>query len=295
MRHHIRRAFTMVVIGALGISGLALNAQAVGRIQGVVRDGANQRPIARAYLSIQGTTIHAFTGADGAYLLDSIPAGLVSVKALSPGRRPREVDGLRIRAGQTMVQDFSLDASPVTLRPVTSAPPGLVLRFQLIRPIATRTVDKSIMPIDSALRDLFQWQGYELLSQAAITTDIPTPPEWGGSGARAFTQTELNVDGRVYELGVEIDTVVPPQVKMTVSLVSLGQTASGAGQSAAATGRKTLLATTVTVGFGRTVILGSTQPGGGRGGMSGTMILAVRPVLQPSIGTDTRPKNSPDP
>jgi hypothetical protein len=289
MRRVMFGLFALVCVGSV-----AVQAQTTGKIQGVVRDGATQRPIRNSAVLILGTSLQARTNAEGAYLIDSIPAGTVAVRAIYPGYKPREVAGARVLAGQTMVQDFMLDAAPITLREVVITP-GLLLRFQLIRPIATRTRDKAIMPIDSALRDLFQWQGYQLLSQAAITTDMPTPPQWGGNTATAYTQTMLNVEGNAYELSVRIDTVTPPQVKMTVSLTGLGRAGSVAGRPPVATERKAMLSTTVTVSFGRTVVLGSTQPGSGRGGMTGTLILAVRPELQRVLGSDNVVKKSPEP
>lgn len=288
MRRAMFSLFALVCVGAVAVLG-----QVTGRIQGVVRDAQTQRLIRNAAVLIPGTALQARTNAEGAYVIDSIPAGVLSIRALSIGYKPHEVAGLRISSGQTITEDFSLDQAAVTLREVVVTP-GLLLRFQLIRPIATRTTDKAIMPIDSALRDLFQWQGYELLSQAAITTDMPTPPEWGGKTASAYTQTTLNVDGEAYELHVRIDTVAPPQVKMTVSLVGLGRAGSVAGRPTAAPTEQGLLSTTVTVSFGRTVVLGSTQPRGGRGGMAGTLILAVRPELQRVTGPDNTRK-SPEP
>ena len=158
----------------------------------------------------------------------------------------------------------------------------MLLRFQLIRPIGTRTTDKVLMPIDSVLHDLFQWPGYQLLAQSAVTLDMPMPVIWGGTGASTSTQTMLNVDGNSYDLSIRADTtdVMPQRIKLTVSLTALSHAAATKSVVTTQQDRKIVLSTAVTVNFGRTVVLGSTQPGGGRGGMNGTLILTVSPTMR---------------
>jgi hypothetical protein len=230
------------------------------------------------------------TDASGAYIIDNIPAGVVQIEARHIGFKPRAVAGFRAIAGQTAAGlDFTLEAAAVTLHEIshpgaaaaTRGASALLLRFQLIRPTATRTTDRALMPIDSVLRDLFQWPGYQLLAQSALTLDMPMGVEWGGNGASSSTQTMLNVDGKSYDLSVRVDTTAPPRIKMAVLLMGLAQPAPAKSAVNSQLERKTLLSTTVTVGLGHTVVLGSTQPGGGRGGMGGTLILTVTPVARP--------------
>ena len=279
----INRLVTGLVLSTCATATSLAAQGGFGKVEGHVMTGA-KTPIARAVVMIVGTALRGQTNAQGYYLIDSIPAGVVQVRAANIGYKPHEVAGLRVPSGQTITGlDFTLEPSQITLREITPASSltSMLLRFQLIRPTATRTTDKSLMPIDSALRDLFQWPGYQLLAQSALTLDLPIRVEWGGNGASSSTQTMLNVDGHSYDLSVRADTgdFLPQRIKLSVSLVGLSHAAATSSAMTSSADRKTLLSTTVTVNFGRTVVLGTTQPGGGRGGMSGTLILTVSPVI----------------
>ena len=126
-----------------------------------------------------------------------------------------------------------------------------------------------VMPIDSVLRDLFQWPGYELLSQAAVVSDMPR-----ACLPFVSTRQSLNANGQAYDLNIQVDSLVQQQLRIHVRLTRLarapgtGTRGSGTSGDQAPMQLKTLLSTTVTVGLGHTVVLGSTQPGGGRGGMA---------------------------
>lgn len=280
MRRFIMSLLAIALIG----TGRAI-AQQNGRIEGFVRS-PDHRPILNARILVVGGTTSTGVNDQGQYSIEAVPAGLVSVRATAPGFKAAEFDGLRVAAGKTVSLDFELTAMESTQgiavnqfeRASITVPMNVQLRFQLLRPITTATTDKSIMPIDSALRDLFQWPGYQLLAQAAIVADLPFPP-----GHPVNTQQSLNANGETYDLVVQVDSALGRRVRLRVQLFGLvpvaGQPSGGRGGT---TTRQTrvLLSTTVTVGFGHTVVLGSTQPAGGRGGMSGTLILAVRPESQ---------------
>ncbi len=263
--------------------------QGNGRIEGTVRS-ADKQPIANARVFIVGATFSTTTDAQGHYALEAVPAGTVTIRAMAPSHRPFEISGLRVPAGQTVTCDFELE--PTTALGITTnafenasitVPTAVLLRFQLLRPISTRTTDKAIMPIDSVLRDLFQWPGYELLAQAAVMADLPRT-----TLGRVFTQQSFNAGGETYNLTVQVDSTAYQRVRVSVSLTGMvpvpGAPPSASQAGGPARRSTTLLSTTVTVGFGHTVVLGSTQPGGGRGGMSGTLILTVRP--EPRTGNE---------
>jgi hypothetical protein len=286
----MRNMLKMITAVVLALAGVGTaSGQGFGTVEGFVRTGPDNKPVANATVLVVGTRSRATTDSRGHYTVDSVPAGTVSIRATMIGFKPYELDGVRIRAGITYTNiDFPLEAQAVTLteiRPGASST-AMVLRFQLIRPIGKRTTDKAIMPVDSVLRDLFQWPGYELLSQAAVTVDMPMSPAWGGTGASSHTQTMLNIDGNSYELSVTVDTTAPPRVKMWVTLYSVARSTSTPPPKSAVVftpnERKSLLSTSVTVKIGHTVVLGSTQPGGGRGGLKGTLILAVKPEMRPA-------------
>jgi hypothetical protein len=249
-------------------------AQGTAIVEGRVLDEM-RRPLIDAVVLLQGTLMSARTDMQGNYSIKGIPAGTVTLRAQAPNRKPFELSGLRLIEGQTVTQNFMLEGMPPRQRPMEG---GILLRFQLIRPIAARTTDKSIVGIDSVLRELFQWNGYQLLSQAAVTSDLPGP----GS---VQTSQQLQVDGEPYTLVVSIDSVTPQKVRMRVSLTGIVRRAtpsSAGGKTVQSASLAVLLSTTVTVSFGHTAVIGTTQTGtmaaGGAG--NGTLILVVKPEMR---------------
>ena len=88
-----------------------------GRIGGHVRD-ASGKPIAHAQVLVVGTSFGAITNADGAYRIDSIPAGTYVVRARFIGYAPTEVRNVKVKAGQSVTADIVLQPSPIQLNEV---------------------------------------------------------------------------------------------------------------------------------------------------------------------------------
>jgi hypothetical protein len=256
-------------------------AQTTGRIEGRVVD-EQKRPIAGAIVTIvvaTVTTIQSRTDATGNYVLDSIPAGIVEIRARAIGRKPVDVAGVRVTAGTTRADfNFTLQPSTITLTeisPTSSVNGGMLLRFQLIRPTTTATTDPAIAGIDSVLRDLFHWRGYRLLSEAAIVVDVPGNSFFPGRPAYVKASQLINADGYPYTISVVVDSTSPSRVRLTVDLTG--------GLSSSRQDAKTLFSTTVTMTLGHTVVLGNAQPGGTgakTGDVNRTVILTVKPELR---------------
>ena len=70
----------------------------------------------QAQIFIIGTAFGAETDPRGYYFINNIPAGPTAVRAVFVGYRPVEVRDLRVRAGQTVTQDFMLELAPVQLQ-----------------------------------------------------------------------------------------------------------------------------------------------------------------------------------
>jgi hypothetical protein len=77
------------------------------------QDGA---PLAEAQVYIVGTAFGARTDPRGHYFINNIPAGPATLRAAFVGYRPIELHGLRVLAGQTVTQDFTLESSPLRLQ-----------------------------------------------------------------------------------------------------------------------------------------------------------------------------------
>ena len=89
-----------------------------GRIGGHVRD-ASGTPIAHAQVLVVGTSFGAITNADGAYRIDSIPAGTYVVRARFIGYAPTETGNVQVKPGRTVKVDLILHASPLQVNGVT--------------------------------------------------------------------------------------------------------------------------------------------------------------------------------
>ena len=102
--------------GAFLLAAGSLFAQApTGRIEGQVRDEVGS-VIAHAQVYIPGTAYGAVTDPRGHYFLNHVPSGRYSLRATYIGYRPMEARDLQVLAGQTVIQDFSLEAAPLMLR-----------------------------------------------------------------------------------------------------------------------------------------------------------------------------------
>ena len=71
-------------------------------------------PLAGAVITVVGTALHAVTGTDGSYRIDSVPAGEARVTARMLGRRPATLT-VRVEVGGLTRADFSLRADPLRL------------------------------------------------------------------------------------------------------------------------------------------------------------------------------------
>jgi hypothetical protein len=96
-------------------ASIALGQSPTGTIQGRVQDKTGT-PIAEAQVYIVGTAYGAVTDPRGHYFLNNIPAGPVRARAAFVGYRPIEIVNLRVLAGQTVTQDFTLESSPLRLQ-----------------------------------------------------------------------------------------------------------------------------------------------------------------------------------
>lgn len=117
------RGFALAAV-ALGFGASSLLAQATGKIEGRVRDQAGA-PIANAQVVIVGSAFSALTNPQGYYFINNVPAGTVTMRAAFIGYRAVRAEGIRVLGGQTITQDFALQASTVEVQDiaVTSTQP----------------------------------------------------------------------------------------------------------------------------------------------------------------------------
>ncbi len=83
---------------------------AAGAIAGRVMDAAGAVSLERVRVTVEGTSLEAFTDAGGAYRLDGVPAGQVQLKLFYTGMAP-QTTGVTVTAGQTAVHDVTMAAA----------------------------------------------------------------------------------------------------------------------------------------------------------------------------------------
>jgi hypothetical protein len=135
--------------------------------------------------------------------------------------------------------------------------PGVRLRFQLIEANGFASVDPEISEVESALRDVFRFEGYRLLGEALVN----------GIEGSWLRQDIPSDDGEVFHLQTGITDVRTDSeggsVGLQVELQAWGDA---------------LLATSLRVRAGQTAVLGSAALRTGET-QGRTLILAVRPEL----------------
>jgi outer membrane receptor protein involved in Fe transport len=115
-RHLARLA---LILSLCVTSAAELAAQSTGRIVGRVVDGQQGAPVAGATVEVDGTDRRAVTALDGRYLLESVPAGAVSLRARMIGYGPKTVTGVRVPDGGSVAQDIALAAEAVQLAEIS--------------------------------------------------------------------------------------------------------------------------------------------------------------------------------
>ena len=106
LRAHFRIAFTLACI-SLGAWCARAQAPATGSITGRVFNPSDGEYVKDAEIAVQGTSLLAVTGDDGAYQLLNVPAGVATVTVSYTGFEADPVL-VTVGGGQTAMQNFSL-------------------------------------------------------------------------------------------------------------------------------------------------------------------------------------------
>jgi TonB-dependent starch-binding outer membrane protein SusC len=174
-----------------------------GTVTGVVRDQANQRPLAGAQVSIPALNIGALTNSSGAFDLTSVPAGTHQVQVQFLGYRQASQE-VTVASGETATVNFDLSRQAIDLDEVlvTGSPAGETRRRASGTNIAsidieTRLQDAPIMRLQDAL------QGRE-----AGVTSLASSGTVGAAGPmilRGITSLTQDNQPLIYLDGIRLD------------------------------------------------------------------------------------------
>jgi TonB-linked SusC/RagA family outer membrane protein len=88
-----------------------------GRVEGIIRDGLNDRPLAGARVAVLGTALFAVTTAEGRYGIDNVPVGAVSVRAQLLGYQPASAT-VQVAGGATTTLNLTMHQAVINLREI---------------------------------------------------------------------------------------------------------------------------------------------------------------------------------
>jgi len=103
----------------IALAELCAQTGGTGKISGRVFNPVTQQYVANAEIRVKGTNLAAASASDGAYQIDNVPAGAVTVEVVYTGYSA-EPTLLNVSAGQTATRDFTL-VSTQALKSTTAA------------------------------------------------------------------------------------------------------------------------------------------------------------------------------
>ncbi len=146
-----------------------------GTIAGNVRDQAGV-PISSAQVVIVGTSHTTLTDSAGRYQLSRIPAGTYALRAAFIGYRALRVDGVRVTAGDTVRQDFTLEATTVEVQDIAvQANPPIVPRDEVSSKHRVDATFTDQLPVEESRR--------VLTLQPGVVANAPGEAVRGGRSA----------------------------------------------------------------------------------------------------------------
>ena len=113
----LRRAGWIACLAGLLPAAAAAQAPQTGIVRGRVVDATGGQPVNSVQVIIAGTTVGTLTGANGEFILPSVPAGPRTVIARRIGYSERRQD-ITVTAGQTTTVEFSMALAATTLSDV---------------------------------------------------------------------------------------------------------------------------------------------------------------------------------
>ena len=116
-RFRLRPLAAALAVALLGALPAMAVAQDTGTITGQIVDGASQRPLAEAQISIPGTGIGTLSNSQGRYILLNVPPGDVTVRVdlLGYGTQQQTV---AVLAGRSVSLDFALNQDAIQLEEI---------------------------------------------------------------------------------------------------------------------------------------------------------------------------------
>ncbi len=157
------------------------DAREIGSLFGIVTDRETGAPIPYANVIIVGTKMGGMTLTDGTFVINAVPAGVYTIKAMMMSYRPVEIHGVVVEAGITTRVDFQLEVTIVakTQEIVVEAelPQILVTESDVSHRLSENEIHK--LPVDDVVEAL-------ALKSGIVKTGDQLHVRGGRSGAAVF-------------------------------------------------------------------------------------------------------------
>lgn len=201
---------------------------------------------------LRSFTLRYLNGNEAADLvLKYLPPGALEGVEVSTRKGSGEYGGtIFVRASEDVLNKVA-----EVLQKEDTPKPQAALRFQVIEANGFATTDSAIAPVEKKLRELFRFDGYRLSAETFLMAKENGYAE----------QTFIGEDGTPYILRVTVGEVLRREGKASAQLeVQLYANAAS------------VLATSVNVPDGQTLVLGTARPDARRG----ALILVVNPEIR---------------
>ena len=166
-----------------------------GRVTGHVRDGRGT-PVPHVRILVVGTALSTLTDTSGAYLLASVPAGSITVRASRVGYETVELGGT-VRNGGTLTLDFTLIDGPTVARQRAAEEKDAAKAASMLRESGTPANDPRAAAPSTRREDLQSSGGV-----SAMVTPAPMPEPWRWAQEPGNTEAYNTVDERRFVTAV---------------------------------------------------------------------------------------------
>ncbi len=184
-RHALQGSAIAAVLALAVVPPAALAAQSTGRITGVVKDSASDRPVSDVQVFVVGTRIGSVTDAEGRYTINAAPAGTRSLEARRIGYRVSTTPGIVVPAGGSVTADLKIVAIALTLQAVVTT--GVVDPTSGTRvPFTVGRIEVENIPVPST-------NAIESI-QGKVSGVTIVPPGQAGSGTNILLRSPTSIN-----------------------------------------------------------------------------------------------------
>jgi TonB-linked SusC/RagA family outer membrane protein len=196
MKRQTRSVCTLATCMLTMLPAVGALAQGTGVVRGTVVDSATRRPVDAVQVTVGGSLAGAITNASGQYVIRNAPAGNHVVRAARLGHTPTQRT-VNVVVGDTVVADFAMRATAVTLSTVVTVGYGTSERRAVTNAVTTVRADEvtnvPIASLDGALQG--KAAGLQVIQNAGNPGNGMTVRIRGSSSLSAGNQPLYVIDG----------------------------------------------------------------------------------------------------